>query len=76
MSTRVHPWQPFDDYDLDVGASLRAVKGLVRHTLCGIGGHDYLRKLAPGRIFLQCATCGHETPGWRIDIVRRARSTH
>lgn len=36
----------------------------VRQVLCGMHGHDYLLHVTDGRMFLHCASCGHETPGW------------
>jgi hypothetical protein len=55
--------------------SSRTVTSTIRETLCGLSGHAFLRHTEPGRIFLQCADCGRETPGWRIDTatVIRAR---
>jgi hypothetical protein len=41
--------------------------------ICAVGGHGYLLRVGDGRIFLQCADCGHETPGWRIDAKVGAR---
>jgi len=35
--------------------------------ICAVSGHDYWLRVGEARIFLQCADCGHETPGWRID---------
>ena len=35
--------------------------------ICAVSGHDYLLRIGDARIFLQCADCGRETPGWRID---------
>src|SRR5271154_309226 len=36
----------------------------VRQSLCGLTGHDTLMHYEQDRIALQCASCGHETPGW------------
>jgi hypothetical protein len=44
-----------------------------QQAICALGGHDYLLRSTSGRIFLQCADCGHETPGLRIDAKIGAR---
>jgi hypothetical protein len=36
--------------------------------ICGLGGHTLWLKAQHDRIFLECATCGHQTPGWHIDV--------
>lgn len=38
----------------------------LRHTLCGLRGHDALLHFERNRVCLRCASCGHETPGWEI----------
>ena len=48
---------------------LRTLATRVHESFCRLGGHDYLLHVADNRIFLQCSTCSHETPGWLIDIV-------
>jgi hypothetical protein len=63
--------------EVGVGRALRAASRLVREAACAAGGHDYLLGAAKNRIFLRCADCGHETPGWHIDVRaagRRPRS--
>ena len=50
---------------------LRTLATRVHESFCRLGGHDYLLRVADNRIFLQCSTCSHETPGWLIDIVHR-----
>lgn len=40
--------------------------GKVRQLLCGLHGHDNLLQFERDRMFLRCASCGHETPGWEI----------
>ena len=39
----------------------------MKQAVCGLGGHDYLVHTTSNRLFLQCTSCGHETPGWRVD---------
>jgi hypothetical protein len=43
--------------------------------LCGIRGHDFVRRAGKCRLFLECLACGHETVGWRIDIAPSAGPT-
>ena len=38
----------------------------VRQILCGLHGHDSLLQFQQDRMFLRCASCGHETPGWEV----------
>ena len=37
--------------------------------ICGLSGHDALLHWDRDRLYLRCASCGHETPGW--DVARR-----
>ena len=39
----------------------------VRQTVCGLHGHDNLMQFEHERMFLRCASCGHETPGWELN---------
>lgn len=34
--------------------------------VCGMHGHDNLIQFEQYRMFLKCASCGHESPGWRL----------
>jgi hypothetical protein len=42
----------------------------VRQTVCGLHGHDNLLQFERERMFLRCASCGHETPGWELTEAR------
>ena len=33
---------------------------------CGLRGHAMLMQSARNRVFLRCASCGHESPGWAL----------
>lgn len=33
---------------------------------CLLFGHDDLVRRSPDRLYLQCADCGRETPGWPL----------
>jgi len=37
---------------------------------CGLRGHHMLIQFDPKRVFLRCASCGHESPGWTLPEVR------
>jgi hypothetical protein len=39
----------------------------IQFALCGLHGHDPLLQFDEQRIYLRCASCGHETPGWELD---------
>lgn len=39
----------------------------VRQMVCGLHGHDSLLQFQQDRMFLRCASCGHETPGWELN---------
>jgi hypothetical protein len=44
---------------------------------CVLVGHDDVVARAPERLWLRCAECGRETPGWRLtrsDTSRRMSS--
>ncbi len=49
----------------DDGLGTRVI-GRMRQVLCGLHGHDNLLQFEHDRMFLRCASCGHETPGWDI----------
>jgi hypothetical protein len=40
---------------------------LIRETFCGLHGHDNLLQFKHDRMFLKCASCGHESPGWELN---------
>jgi hypothetical protein len=54
--------------DLPLGHIFAVACAFVRWAVCAAGGHDYRIRRSPGHIRLHCEDCGHETPGWRIDI--------
>jgi hypothetical protein len=39
----------------------------VREAFCGLHGHDSLLQFQQDRMFLKCASCGHESPGWELN---------
>lgn len=44
-----------------------------RRRNCALGGHDRYLSWKAGRMFLRCASCGHETPGWRVEAEQERR---
>ena len=47
----------------------------VRQFLCSLHGHDALLHFERGRMSLQCASCGYETPGWDVRTVEEPPPT-
>ena len=52
-------------YRDDDGLGVTAVLWL-RQVFCGVQGHDNLMQFGRDRVFLKCASCGHESPGWEL----------
>jgi hypothetical protein len=52
--------------------SVRHAVTWIRQRRCALGGHEYRIRARRNRMFLQCAECDHETPGWSIE--RRIRT--
>jgi hypothetical protein len=48
------------------GHATRVLRWL-RRTCCGLSGHESLLQFQRDRIFLRCASCGHESPGWKLN---------
>jgi len=48
------------------GLGSRVMNSLQRW-YCGLHGHDTLLHFEQERVALRCASCGHETPGWRLN---------
>jgi hypothetical protein len=40
--------------------------GMIRRLYCGLHGHDNLMHFEKHRMYLQCVSCGHTTPGWSL----------
>jgi hypothetical protein len=39
----------------------------LRQFYCALHGHDRLLRFAGERMFLECVSCGHESPGWELN---------
>lgn len=46
---------------------LRLVLRRIGQSLCGVRGHDLVRHYERNRVALECASCGHVSPGWTVD---------
>jgi len=58
----------------EAGDSARFLMGVLtrlQRLLCSLHGHTSLLQFEPGRMYLVCASCGYETPGWEIGRGRR-----
>ena len=47
----------------------------IRQAYCGLHGHDTMLHFEKERLFLQCVSCGHETPGWDLNETTRPTVT-
>jgi hypothetical protein len=54
-----------DAHRMDSGIGTRIITWM-QHAMCGLQGHDNLMQFEKDRVYLQCASCGHETPGWTL----------
>jgi len=53
----------------DAGMGARML-GWLQQAYCGLHGHDSLMHFEKDRMFLLCASCGRETPGWELTVPR------
>lgn len=44
--------------------------GSVYRLICALRGHEDYLHFEKNRVYLQCVSCGHESPGWTIDARR------
>src|SRR5947209_2774314 len=47
----------------------------LRQSYCGMHGHDTMLHFEKDRMFLQCVSCGHRTPGWDLNEISRPTVT-
>ena len=57
---------PATNWRNDIRTLAQRVDVWAHRTICGIRGHDSLLHFERSRVCLQCATCGHKSPGWNI----------
>jgi hypothetical protein len=48
------------------GSIVLNLVGWMRQAVCGLHGHDSLLHFEQDRMYLKCASCGHESPGWEL----------
>ena len=48
----------------------------LRRFICAIRGHDDYLQFEKNRVYLQCISCGHESPGWTVDARRPVLKFH
>ena len=63
-----------EELHLRLARTVGAIRTSAREATCAIGGHEYMLHASDQRIYLRCADCGRETPGWQIDA-KVARET-
>ena len=44
--------------------------GLLKRLICAWRGHEDYLHFEKNRVYLACVACGHESPGWTIDLHR------
>lgn len=44
--------------------------GSLKRLLCALRGHEDYLQFEKNRVYLQCVSCGHESPGWTVDARR------
>jgi hypothetical protein len=52
---------------LTPSALLHAVVSFADRLVCGLHGHEMVRRFEPRRLSLRCLLCGAETAGWSLD---------
>ena len=54
--------------DVDCLRAFLAAAGTRAHqAVCALHGHESLLQLERDRVWLRCAACGRETPGWNVE---------
>jgi hypothetical protein len=48
----------------------------LRRLICAIRGHEDYLQFEKNRVYLQCISCGHESPGWTVDTRRPVLRFH
>lgn len=39
----------------------------LQRLICAIRGHDDYLHFEKNRVYLECVSCGHESPGWTVE---------
>ena len=48
------------------------VMNSLRRLICALRGHEDYIQFEKNRMYLQCISCGHESPGWAVGSRRPA----
>jgi len=48
----------------------------VREMVCGLQVHDNMLHFEHEHMYLRCTSCGHQTPGWRLNDLQPVRTAH
>jgi hypothetical protein len=43
----------------------------LRKFYCALRGHEEYLRFDKSRVYLQCVSCGHESPGWTVEHTSR-----
>ena len=43
----------------------------LRRLICALRGHESYLQFEKNRLYLRCVGCGHESPGWTVDVSRQ-----
>jgi hypothetical protein len=44
----------------------------LKRFICALRGHEEYRQFGKNRVYMQCISCGHESPGWTVGERRPA----
>jgi len=59
--------------NLQESEGFSGVMDRVRQMFCGLQGHDNMLQFEHEHMYLRCTSCGHQTPGWRLDDLHPVR---
>src|SRR5437773_7448448 len=60
--------------NLQESEGFSGVMDRVRQMFCGLQGHDNMLQFEHEHMYLRCTSCGHQTPGWRLDDLQPVRT--
>lgn len=65
----MHQANPIESRSFTIATKVFTLMSWLGQRLCSIklGGHDFIYKIDDSRLFLKCANCGLETPGWQVE---------
>ena len=65
-SSAAPPWGALNGFWSRAREEAAVTAAWFRQASCGLGGHDMVLRFEPGRMSLECVSCGHNTPGWTL----------